>query len=88
MPAKILARTPESLLQQVFGYRDFRGQQKDIIESAIQGRDAFVIMPTGGGKSLCYQLPSVARPGTTLVVSPLIALSETRWRSSLNANSD
>jgi ATP-dependent DNA helicase RecQ len=70
------APTPESLLQQVFGYREFRWQQRDIIESALQGRDALVIMPTGGCKSLCYQIPALLREGTGLVVSPLIALMQ------------
>jgi ATP-dependent DNA helicase RecQ len=68
--------TPDSVLQEVFGYREFRGHQKAIIESAIQGRDALVIMPTGGGKSLCYQIPALVREGTGLVVSPLIALMQ------------
>jgi ATP-dependent DNA helicase RecQ len=68
--------TPEHILQQVFGYPEFRGQQRDIIETAIEGRDALVIMPTGGGKSLCYQIPALARDGTGLVVSPLIALMQ------------
>jgi ATP-dependent DNA helicase RecQ len=68
--------TPEHILQQVFGYRDFRGQQHEIIEATIQGRDALVIMPTGGGKSLCYQIPALVREGTGLVVSPLIALMQ------------
>jgi ATP-dependent DNA helicase RecQ len=68
--------TPAQVLQQVFGYRDFRGQQQDVIEAAIQGRDALVIMPTGGGKSLCYQIPALVREGAGLVVSPLIALMQ------------
>jgi ATP-dependent DNA helicase RecQ len=68
--------TPDAVLQQVFGYRDFRGHQREIIESAIHGRDALVIMPTGGGKSLCYQIPALVRDGTGLVVSPLIALMQ------------
>jgi ATP-dependent DNA helicase RecQ len=70
------AASPDQILQQVFGYRDFRGQQQDIIESAIAGKDALVIMPTGGGKSLCYQIPALVREGVGLVVSPLIALMQ------------
>ena len=57
-----------------FGLTDFRPGQKDVIDAVLSGDDCLCIMPTGGGKSLCYQLPSVARKGTTLVVSPLIAL--------------
>ena len=68
--------TPEGVLQQVFGYREFRGDQREIIESAIQGKDSLVIMPTGGGKSLCYQVPALILDGTGLVVSPLIALMQ------------
>ncbi|MCB0360905.1 MAG: RecQ family ATP-dependent DNA helicase, partial [Bdellovibrionales bacterium] len=66
--------TPETVLQTVFGYRDFRGPQRDIINALLHGQDAFVLMPTGGGKSLCYQIPSIIRAGTGIVVSPLIAL--------------
>lgn len=62
------------LLQRVWGYPDFRGDQREIIEHVIDGGDALVLMPTGGGKSLCYQVPALARPGTGVVISPLIAL--------------
>src|SRR5215207_6561605 len=61
-------------LQEHFGFRDFKGPQKEIIQSLLSGRDTFVIMPTGGGKSLCYQLPALALPGVAIIVSPLIAL--------------
>lgn len=62
------------LLQRVWGYPDFRGNQREIIDHVIGGGDALVLMPTGGGKSLCYQVPALARPGTGVVISPLIAL--------------
>jgi ATP-dependent DNA helicase RecQ len=68
----------ESILQSVFGYQAFRGPQRDIIEHVTAGGDALVLMPTGGGKSLCYQIPAIARQsagqGITVVISPLIAL--------------
>ena len=64
---------PESLLPQ-FGLSDFRPGQRQVIDRLAAGDDVLCVMPTGGGKSLCYQLPALARPGTTLVVSPLIAL--------------
>ena len=63
-------------LRTVFGYHEFRGQQQAVIESAIEGRDSLVLMPTGGGKSLCYQIPALLGEGTALVVSPLIALMQ------------
>jgi ATP-dependent DNA helicase RecQ len=64
------------VLRNVFGYADFRGRQEAIIEAALEGRDSLVLMPTGGGKSLCYQIPAMLRDGVGLVVSPLIALME------------
>ncbi|MGE3875251.1 MAG: DNA helicase RecQ [Parvibaculaceae bacterium] len=67
---------PLAILNSVYGYGTFRGRQRDIIEHVIAGNNAFVLMPTGGGKSLCYQIPALARPGIGLVVSPLIALME------------
>src|SRR5580693_9179523 len=65
-----------TILRDVFGYDSFRGQQEDVITHVIGGGDALVLMPTGGGKSLCYQIPALARPGTGVVISPLIALME------------
>ena len=64
------------MLREVFGYASFRGQQQEVIAAALRGRDSLVLMPTGGGKSLCYQIPALVRDGVGIVVSPLIALME------------
>src|SRR6188472_2496076 len=66
--------SPQELLKQYFGYDTFRSGQEKVIDSLLAGRSALAVFPTGGGKSLCYQLPALALPGITLVVSPLIAL--------------
>ena len=71
-----MLRRARELLRSVFGYADFRAGQEEIVRAVLGGRDALVLMPTGGGKSLCYQLPAMLRPGTGLVISPLIALMQ------------
>src|SRR5215210_1168268 len=65
---------PQKILQTVFGYDAFRHNQHEIVEHVLAGKDAVVLMPTGGGKSLCYQVPALCFHGVTIVVSPLIAL--------------
>jgi len=64
----------EKKLKHYFGFSKFKGLQKQVIENLLEKNDSFVIMPTGGGKSLCYQLPALINSGTSIVVSPLIAL--------------
>ena len=69
-----MLQTAKGVLNDVFGYAEFRGHQQEIIATAMAGRDTLVLQPTGGGKSLCYQIPALLGDGVTLVVSPLIAL--------------
>ena len=79
VPAPIIAGVLEqarNTLLTVYGYDDFRPGQEEVIEAVLAGRDCLVLMPTGGGKSLCYQVPALVRPGTAVVVSPLIALMQ------------
>lgn len=68
--------TPQEALRSVFGYDSFRGFQEEVVETVVNGEDALVLMPTGGGKSLCYQVPALLREGVAIVVSPLIALMQ------------
>ncbi|MDQ3196515.1 MAG: DEAD/DEAH box helicase, partial [Pseudomonadota bacterium] len=68
--------TAREILRSVFGYPDFRGEQEEIVTHLIGGGDCLVLMPTGGGKSLCFQIPALVRDGTAIIVSPLIALMQ------------
>ena len=89
--------TAHDLLHSVFGFGEFRPGQEEIVQAVLDGEDVLAIMPTGSGKSLCYQLPAIARPGLTVVVSPLIALMRDQVRAlsaagvaagSLNSNNE
>ena len=71
-----MTRTPLGILNTVYGYDTFRGRQAEVIDHVIKGGDALLLAPTGGGKSLCYQIPALLREGTGIVVSPLIALMQ------------
>ena len=72
---------PKEILLKTFGYHEFRDDQKEIIDTIISGADALVLMPTGSGKSICYQIPSLIRKGVGIVVSPLIALMDNQVSS-------
>src|SRR5687767_525534 len=72
----LVGADPLQVLRRVFGYDAFRGDQQAIIDRVIGGGDALVLMPTGGGKSLCYQIPAMVRSGVGIIVSPLIALMQ------------
>ena len=74
MPTSISSEVLKEQLKKTFGFSQFRGEQEAIIRNTIDGRNSFVLMPTGAGKSLCYQLPAIVMPGTAIVISPLIAL--------------
>lgn len=76
-----VAKRAKALLQKFYGYREFRPGQLELIEAVAGGRDALALMPTGGGKSLCYQLPGIMLPGVAIVVSPLIALMHDQVRA-------
>ncbi|WP_288758141.1 RecQ family ATP-dependent DNA helicase, partial [uncultured Treponema sp.] len=76
MDYTLFDRTPEDILKSVFGYESFRPMQRKIIQNVLDGRDTLAVMPTGGGKSLCYEIPALILPGITVVVSPLIALMQ------------
>ena len=71
-----MSATAQRILQDTFGYPAFRGRQAEIVDTVAQGGSALVLMPTGGGKSLCYQIPALMREGVAVVVSPLIALMD------------
>ena len=75
----------QTLLRDIFGFDQFRAGQQDIVEAVCAGKNVLAIMPTGGGKSLCYQLPALLRDGLTVVISPLIALMRDQVRA-LEAN--
>jgi ATP-dependent DNA helicase RecQ len=76
MLADPMLNDPAQVLRQVFGFPGFRGQQEPAVNHVVAGGDALVLMPTGGGKSICYQVPALCRPGTAVIVSPLIALMD------------
>ena len=81
------AKTPERILKDVFGYDAFRDGQGEVIHRVCEGKDALVLLPTGGGKSLCYQIPALVRDGTAIVVSPLISLRPGRAAEGLRCKS-
>jgi len=77
-----------SMLKRFFGFDSFKGHQEDIIKNLLSGKNTFVIMPTGGGKSLCYQLPALIKDGTAIIISPLIALMKNQVDAMRGFSSD
>src|SRR6056300_1426639 len=75
-------------LRKFFGFSEFKGLQKEAIGALLSGRDTFVIMPTGGGKSICYQLPALIKEGTAIIISPLIALMKNQVDTIRNFGTD
>ncbi len=80
-PGQLPLRAAHRVLSEVFGYRTFRPGQGELVEALLAGRDVLGVMPTGGGKSLCYQVPALVRPGIALVISPLVSLMEDQVRA-------
>lgn len=79
--------TTREVLKKYWGYDSFRSKQEEIVQAAVEGRDVLAILPTGGGKSICFQVPAMMKPGLALVVTPLIALMKTRSRTCATAAS-
>ena len=78
----------KDLLKKIFGFDNFKGDQEAIIKNVLAGKDTFVIMPTGGGKSMCYQLPALMSKGTAIIVSPLISLMKNQVDAMRNFGAD
>lgn len=81
-----MVKTPKEILKEYWGFEDFRPSQTPIIEDAVAGKDVIALLPTGGGKSICFQVPGLSKGKLTLVVSPLIALMEDQVRNLKSRN--